>query len=174
LRLHRFRRLRLQNTAPNHLAKIPKESTQPRPRAFEYFSFFASLTPSSAGDWKRVDLLEDANRGDILAWRFPTLEPHTDTGHVVILAETPKLASGDVFTVRIYDSALEAHFDDTREPNGAPSPTGATGVGSGNSQFQGRRRWTAACLSLRAAADGAIFLPQDRHRPRRLISVADS
>jgi hypothetical protein len=127
----------LQSTAPNHLAKIPKESNQPRPRAFEYFSFFASLTPSSAGDWKRVDLLKDANRGDILAWRFPTLEAHKDTGHVVILAETPKLAaSGDVFTVRIYDSALEAHFDDTRKPNGSPSPTGATGVGSGILNFK--------------------------------------
>ena len=133
----------LQNTAPNHLAKIPRESNQPRPRAFEYFSFFASLTPSSARDWKRVDLLENANRGDILAWRFPTLEPHTDTGHVVILAETPKLdASGDFFTVRVYDSALEAHFDDTRKPDGSPSPTGATGVGSGilNFKVDGDRR----------------------------------
>ena len=35
----------LQSTAPNHLAKIPRESNQPRPRAFEYFTFFASLTP---------------------------------------------------------------------------------------------------------------------------------
>ena len=127
----------LQNTAPHHLARIPQEAGQPRPHAFEYFSFFASLTPSSAGDWKRVDLLKDANRGDVLAWRFPTLEAHTDTGHVVILAEAPRLAaSGDFFTVRIYDSALEAHFDDTRKPNGNPSPTGATGVGSGVLNFK--------------------------------------
>jgi hypothetical protein len=122
----------LKNTAPNHLAHIPKETNQSRPRAFEYFTFFASLTPNSAGDWKRVDLMKDANRGDILAWRFPTLEAHTDTGHVVILAEAPKLAaSGDFFTVRVYDSALEAHFDDTRKPDGNPSLKGATGVGSG-------------------------------------------
>jgi hypothetical protein len=56
---------------------------------------------------------------------------------VVILAETPRLAAtGDFFTVRIYDSALEAHFDDTRKPNGNPSPTGATGVGSGILNFK--------------------------------------
>ena len=127
----------LKNTAPNHLAHIPKETNQPRPRAFEYFTFFASLTPSSAGDWKRVDLMKDANRGDIVAWRFPTLEAHSDTGHVVILAEAPKLAaSGDFFTVRVYDSALEAHFDDTRKPGGSPSPKGTTGVGSGILNFK--------------------------------------
>jgi hypothetical protein len=127
----------LQNTAPSHLAGIPREAGQPRPRAFEYFTFFASLTPNSPGEWTRVDLLEEANRGDILAWRVSTLDAHRDTGHVVILAEAPKLvASGDVFTVRVYDSALEAHFDDTRKPGGNPSPTGATGVGSGILNFK--------------------------------------
>ena len=86
---------------------------------------------------REFDLLKDANRGDILAWRFPTLEAHTDTGHVVILAAAPKLApSGDFFTVRVYDSALEAHFDDTRKPNGNLSPTGTTGVGSGVLNFK--------------------------------------
>ena len=75
--------------------------------------------------------MKHANRGDIVAWRFPFVEAHSDTGHVVILAETPKLdASGDFFTVRVYDSALETHFDDTRKPDGNPSPKGATGVGS--------------------------------------------
>jgi hypothetical protein len=127
----------LQNTAQSHLADIPKETNQPRPRAFEYFTFFASLTADSSGDWKRVDLLKDAGRGDIVAWRFPTIEPHTDTGHVVILAEAPKLEpSGDFFTARVYDSAIEAHFDDTRKPGGNPSPKGATGVGSGILNFK--------------------------------------
>jgi hypothetical protein len=52
--------------------------------------------------------------------------------HVVILAETPRLdPSGAFYVVRVYDSAAEAHFDDTREPGGQPSPTGTTGVGSG-------------------------------------------
>ena len=56
---------------------------------------------------------------------------------MVILAEAPKLAaSGDFFTVRVYDSAPEAHFDDTRAPDGNPSPTGATGVGSGILNFK--------------------------------------
>jgi len=112
--------------------QIPVEPQQPRPRAFEYFNFFASLTPDSSGGWRRVDKLEDASRGDVMAWRFPTIEPGEDTGHVMILAESPTPdPSGKFFVVRIYDSAAEAHFDDTRMPQGQPSPKGTTGVGSG-------------------------------------------
>jgi hypothetical protein len=112
-------------------------SVESRPRAFEYYDFFASLTPQSTGGWNRVDLLSDAGRGDIMAWRSPTIELHVNTGHVVILAETPALdPSGEFYSVRVYDSAAEAHFDDTRMPDGQPSPTGTKGVGSGFLNFK--------------------------------------
>ena len=39
--------------------------------------------------------------------------------------------AGALCVVRVYNSAAEAHFDDTRKPDGQPSPKGATGVGSG-------------------------------------------
>jgi hypothetical protein len=90
------------------------------------------LTPESSGGWRRVDRLKHARRGDVMAWRFPTIEPDINTGHVMILAEAPTLdVSGEFYVVRVYDSAAEAHFDDTRKPNGQPSPKGATGAGSG-------------------------------------------
>ncbi len=112
-------------------------SVELRPRAFEYYDFFASLTSHSAGGWNRVDLLSHAERGDILAWRSPTIEPGIDTGHVVILAETPTLDSaGEFYVARVYDSAAEAHFDDTRMPDGRASPAGTTGVGSGFLNFK--------------------------------------
>ena len=56
-------------------------SVEARHRAFEYYDFFASLTPQSTGGWTRVDLLTDTGRGDIMAWRSPTIEAHVDTGH---------------------------------------------------------------------------------------------
>jgi hypothetical protein len=126
----------LRAVALQNFEEIPIDtqvgSVESRPRAFEYYDFFASLTPQSTGGWSRVDLLTDAARGDIMAWRSPTIKAHVDTGHVVILAETPMLdASGAFYVVRVYDSAAEAHFDDTREPGGQSSPTGTTGVGSG-------------------------------------------
>ncbi len=57
----------LERAAPNHYALIPKESDQPRPCAFEYCDLFSGLTPESPGGWRRIDLLPDARRGDILA-----------------------------------------------------------------------------------------------------------
>jgi hypothetical protein len=132
----------LRSVAPQNLAAIPIDTQQPgpsesRPRAFEYYDFFASLTARSTGGWSRINLLSDAGLGDVMAWRFPTIEKGVDTGHVVILAETPRLdPSGAFYVARVYDSAAEAHFEDTRLPDGQPSPKGKTGVGSGFLHFK--------------------------------------
>jgi hypothetical protein len=84
----------LRSAAPQNLAAIPIDtqpgSSESRSRAFEYYDFFASLTARSTGGWSRINLLSDAGRGDVMAWRFPTIEPGVDTGHVVLLAETPR------------------------------------------------------------------------------------
>jgi hypothetical protein len=76
----------LDNVAPAHYHLIPKEANQPRPRAFKYYGFFASLTPESSGGWHRIDFLRDALPGDVIAWRFPTIEKNKDTGHVLFAA----------------------------------------------------------------------------------------
>jgi hypothetical protein len=110
----------LKHVASDHYFKIPKEDDQNRPRAFKYFEFFASLPSELTGSWQRIDLLKQASAGDIMAWRSPTIKEDENTGHVMILAETPSDLGGS-FSVRIYDSAAKAHFDDQRE----------TGVGSG-------------------------------------------
>jgi hypothetical protein len=122
----------LGNAAPEQYALVPKEANQSRPRAFKYYGFFASLTPESSGDWRRIDLLQDARRGDILAWRFPTIEKDQNTGHVVCVAVTPTVDDSGVFSVRVYDSAAEPHFDDTRGSGAGQFPTG---VGSGVINF---------------------------------------
>ncbi len=104
----------LGNAAPDQYALIKKEPHQSRPRAFKYYGFFASLTPESPGAWRRIDLMRDARRGDIMAWRFPTIEKDQNTGHVVFIAETPTVDDSGIYSVRVYDSAAEPHFDDTR------------------------------------------------------------
>jgi hypothetical protein len=122
----------LQRAAPDHYALIPKETNQPRPRAFEYYDFFSSLTPESTGGWHRIDFLPDARRGDIIAWRFPEITPGHDTGHVLFVADTPSLLDSGVFAVRVYDSADTPHFDDTRGDGEGQFPNG---VGSGFINF---------------------------------------
>jgi hypothetical protein len=108
-----------------------KEPDQKRPRAFIYYWFLASLTSDSQGGWQRIDFLRDARRGDIIAWRFATIKTDENTGHVLFLAETPSVDNGGVFSVRVYDSAAEAHFEkDTRDSGKFPK-----GVGSGVIKF---------------------------------------
>jgi hypothetical protein len=41
-------------------------------------------------------------------------EPGHDTGHVVFVASSPTLDDQGSFAVRVYDSAIVPHFDDTR------------------------------------------------------------
>jgi len=123
----------LTGTVPENAKLIPQEAGQSRPRAFEYYDFFAARTPESPGGWHRIDFLKDARRGDIIAWRWPTIEPHQDTGHVVIVAETPTMDDVGIFSVQVYDSAAAVHFDDTRGPGAGQFPTG---VGSGVIKFK--------------------------------------
>jgi hypothetical protein len=123
----------LERFAPDHYAMIPKEADQPRPRAFKYYMFFNSLTPESSGGWHQIDFLQDARRGDIIAWRFPDIVVDQNTGHVLYAAETPVADDSGIFTLRVYDSAAEPHFDDTR---GTGPGEFETGVGSGFINFQ--------------------------------------
>jgi hypothetical protein len=123
----------MERSAPSHYAMIPKEANQFRPRAFEYYVFFNSLTPESTGGWHRIDLLRDTRRGDIIAWRFPQVEKGHDTGHVLVVAETPTVDDSGIFTVHIYDSSALPHFDDTR---GSGEGQFKTGVGSGFIKFK--------------------------------------
>ncbi len=121
----------LETVAPEHYELIPKEADQFRPRAFKYFDFFASLTPESPGGWHRIDRLADAVRGDIVCWRFPEIRVGHNTGHVLYLAERPLLQADGSYRVRVYDSAAQAHFEDTRATGRFP-----TGVGTGFLNFR--------------------------------------
>ncbi len=85
-----------------------------RDRAFEYYDFFSSPTPESTGGWHQIEFLPQARWGEIIAWRFAEIEEGQDTGHVFFVAETPGTIDSGIFAVRVYDSAAEPHFDDTR------------------------------------------------------------
>jgi hypothetical protein len=124
----------LLRTAPEHYQLIPKETTQLRPRAFEYYLYFHSLTSKSTVGWHRINFMRDVRRGDIVAWQLsPEIKKGVDTGHVLVLAETPTENSDGTFKVRIYDSAAKPHFEDTRGTGPGQFPTG---VGSGFLNFK--------------------------------------
>ena len=145
----------MERAAPDHYAMIPHEPDQLRPRAFEYYVFLSAQTPESTGGWHRIDFLRDARRGDIIAWRFPTVQKGHDTGHVLIVAEPPTVDDSGIFTVALYDSAAQPHFDDTR---GSGSGQSATGIGSGSIKFKVDATGRPTAFQF-APSDGFTQLP---------------
>jgi hypothetical protein len=146
----------LQRAAPGHYEMIPKEAAQPRPRAFKYYEFLHSCGLEPNNGWRQIELLARARRGDIIAWRFPVIEPHKDTGHVLFVAEAPAEADSGVFAVRVYDSAAQPHFDDARGKKKEGSFP--TGVGSGFINFKVDGAGRPAAFQF-APADHFVTLP---------------
>ena len=122
----------LLRAAPTHYGMIPKETTEPRPRAFKFCEFFGGLTSTSPGGWHRIHFMQDMRRGDIIAWEFTPIEPHQDTGHCFIVGDTPVLEESGNYRVLAYDSAAKAHAEDSRVVDGVY----ASGVGSGYIAFE--------------------------------------
>lgn len=124
----------LSGVAPDHYATLVAAAGEPVPRAFDYYRFFSSLPPEAGDGWEQVQVLADAARGDLIAWQlFSQPELGHDTGHVVFVAGPPVLDDQGYFVVRVYDSAIVPHFDDTRGDGPGQWPSG---VGSGFINFQ--------------------------------------
>jgi hypothetical protein len=123
----------LSALAPDHYATLVAAAGEPVPRAFDYYDFFSSLPPQAGDGWEQLRALADAARGDLIAWRFPQIQRGHDTGHVVFVADPPVLNDQGAFAVRVYDSAVVPHFDDTRGDGPGQWPSG---VGSGFINFQ--------------------------------------
>jgi hypothetical protein len=120
----------LKRVAPEHLGVIQKEIDELLPRACDFYEYFSMLTPEAGGCWRPIDSLHDVRRGDIMAWRYKgQIRPPDDTGHVLIVAETPDAQSDGNYSVRMHDSGNLRHNDDTRRG-------GVTGVGSGEIKFR--------------------------------------
>jgi hypothetical protein len=121
----------LSQVAPDQFAALVAAAGEPAPRAFEYYDFFAGLPTAPGGSRQQVTVLADVARGDLLAWRLP-LQPGHDTGHAVIVADSPTWHDAGYFAVRVYDCACRPHFDDTRGDGAGQWPSG---VGSGFINF---------------------------------------
>jgi len=121
----------LEVVAREHLALLTAQTKAPNPRAVDFYEFFAS--PSLPAGWKRVATLADVRRGDVVAWRLPTIKPGEDTGHVFVVAQTPDYnAAAGAWVVHVYDSSNIIHYDDSRDKSGKYH----SGVGTGAIRFQ--------------------------------------
>jgi hypothetical protein len=113
----------VETAAPNHFLLIPRTGLYPL--AGDFYAFFSG--PAVRG-WRRIARLQDAARGDVVAWPVATVDPQPNTGHVFAVARAPTFdPAANAWTVDLYDSADAVHFDDSRERGG----TYHSGVGTG-------------------------------------------
>lgn len=80
------------------------------------------------GGWEQIGSIDQVRPGDVFAWRTPPGSPSRHTGHTGFALERPRSVSGlrHAYAIRIADSVVGPHQDDTRPRNGT---TG--GLGSG-------------------------------------------
>ena len=115
----------LKEIAPTQFAALRIEPGHNRPRAAMYFDLFNRLNKSPSPGWEAIQKLGDAQRGDIIAWELAaSTQEHGDTGHVVIVAAAPVQQTNHRYRVKVYDSSVIHHDDDSR-------PDGTTGLGGG-------------------------------------------
>jgi hypothetical protein len=117
--------------APNHLDLIPFSASETRLHAQDYYTFFSSLPAVTTDGWRQVLDLQDAVRGDLIAWPLPPSSG--STGHVFVVAGQPVTLDSDTMAVMAYDASNILHYDDSRDVGPGQR---LTGVGSGTFHLQ--------------------------------------
>lgn len=114
----------LAEVSPQHLAVIPlRKAGRKRPLAEDFYAAFAAADQGRIAGWQAVQV-HLARPGDVIAWWKEEHKKGENTGHVMIIAESPVLEEPGKWRIRILDSTATPHASDTR-------PAGATGLGSG-------------------------------------------
>jgi hypothetical protein len=125
----------------------PLATKKNRPLAMDYEKFFAAAPTKAEGEgrWQQVVRLADARPGDVIAWRHEKPKPG-NTGHVVIVDQSPVVEEDGLVRVVIIDSTTKPQVDDTRAK-------GTSGVGRGTMWFvvDDEGRATAHIRSSRTA-----------------------
>jgi hypothetical protein len=113
----------LNRTVAKDDGKGPFRDGRKRPLARDYEKGFAKAPAWTVGkgQWQQIVYLTDARPGDVIAWRHETPKPN-NTGHVVIVDQTPIVEQGGLVRVVVIDSTTLPSSDITKEK-------GKTGIG---------------------------------------------
>ncbi len=106
----------LQNVYPDAYSNLVNSAGADTPASQHYFNFFHELGEESGGHWNKINYLDQLQPGDILVFRYKNSHGAETGGHVMVVMEKPEHA-GDVYFVRIADSAPSRHSEDTRHLN---------------------------------------------------------
>ncbi|HEY1971982.1 MAG TPA: hypothetical protein VGH89_28765 [Pseudonocardia sp.] len=116
----------LRRVDPAAYRALPVSTT--RPLAQDIVNQIRGATHSAkAGPWHQVPTVRELRPGDLLSWLTPRDSDSDNTGHVMVVLATPTRSprAGNEWLVRVADSTMSPHADDTRI-GGSP-----TGLGTG-------------------------------------------
>lgn len=112
----------LKRSRPDAYRELP--NYQKSPTTKDYYTLFSTLKtrPSAGSAWYRIQDVRKLCPGDVVVWRNET----AGTGHVGLVLSQAAInpSRTSEVLVRIADSTLSPHADDTRA-------AGDTGIGSG-------------------------------------------
>jgi hypothetical protein len=124
--------LALKKVNPDALKAVPRSGTEKRQFAHDFYEFFNAAPPPDQAPadakWAKIARLADARPGDLIAWKNENYQPGENTGHVMIIVETPVPDGDNLLKVVVIDSSAHGHGNDTRKK-------GESGVGRGSLWF---------------------------------------
>ena len=101
----------LRRASPRALSQLGRE----RPVAMNYARVIArSPTTGPRRGWQRIEHVGDVRPGDVFAWESPARFRQYATGHVGFVVSSPAQVRGNLWALRIVDSTIGPHQDDTR------------------------------------------------------------
>lgn len=108
---------------PRAYSSLTTWSGTEKPTTDDYYQYFRNLSEDSRY-WNTITDVEDLRPGDILVFRTKNRYGIETSGHIMIVMDKPE-RNGNIFLVRIADSAPSGHSEDTRRAH-------ASGIGIGN------------------------------------------
>jgi len=120
----------LGHSRPAALKALPV-TTSTRPLAKDFEHHFRAVGAGSAnGPWRPVGAVSEVRPGAVIAWLKPADVKSRNTGHVVVVLDTPvrNSARADEWLVKVADSTASRHAQDSRDADTDGLGTGTIGL----------------------------------------------
>lgn len=120
----------LAHSRPASLEALPVTRST-RPLAADFVRHFRAVAAGTAGGpWTSVGAVPELRPGDVIAWLRPADVKSRNTGHVLVVLETPAAnpdRAGE-WLVKVADSTTSPHADDSRDKSDDGLGTGTIGL----------------------------------------------
>ena len=114
-------------TVPQALKQVEISAGHKTRRAVNFYDTVVRAGKEKVPNWQKISGFKNARPGDIIVWVNPP--ESDDSGHVMIIMESPVPEGKDLFRVKICDSSKTSHGSDSRT-------FGSNGVGTGLIWFE--------------------------------------